>query len=279
MKILMTGSSGPKVGKAVAAKLAGVHDLIGFDQLPGMHTTHLADITAVSDWQSQLEGVNAVVHFAALHAPHRETHSRAAFQALNVDTTARLLDAARSAGVRKFLLASSTSVYGHAKQHANRAGCAAWVTEALIPEAEDIYDETKLAAEARCRDAFRPDFQTAALRFSRCFPEPPRDMALYRLYRGVGAADVAAAFEAALVTHFTAFEAFNISGATPFEESDCEALWCDAPGVLAARAPELVSEFQRRGWTLPASIDRVYVCAKAAGTLAWSARQSWASVL
>ena len=276
MKILFTGSSGPKAAAKVAAKLASEHEVVGLDLQSSPTTAHAADITSITDWQPYLDGVTAVVHFAALHAPHRTTHARADFLRLNVDATAMLVESAKRAGVKRFLLASTTSVYGRAMRSNTRA---VWVTEALTPVAEDIYDETKLAAEAICRDAFAPNFVTAALRFSRSFPEPLPLMALYRLYRGVDARDVAQAFSLALDVPLTDFDVFNISGATPFQEADCDQLMHDAATVLTARCPALVEAFAQRKWRLPSSIDRVYVIAHAARVLGYAPAFGWQSAL
>lgn len=276
MKLLLTGSSGAKVASRVAVILAQSHRVVGVDMMPAPTTTIVSDITSISDWRQHLRGVDAVVHFAALHAPHRETHSTADFRRTNVEATARLLDAARDTGVKRFLLASSTSVYGKAMRSKTSA---VWVTEELQPEAEDIYDETKLAAEQLCREAFSPAFTTAALRFSRSFPEPTSLMALYRLYRGVDARDVAQAFALALNANFARFEAINISGETPFLEEDCERLRADPAQVLRLRAPELVAEFSRRKWPLPESIDRVYVVDKAKALLGYKARFGFRELL
>ena len=266
MKLLLTGSSGPKVASRVAAILAQSHDLIGVDKTPSPTTSIVADITRINSWRPHLQDVDAVIHFAALHAPHREIHPAEEFRRTNVAATQHLLEAARDAGVSRFLLASSTSVYGKAMRNKTSA---VWVTEKLQPEAEDIYDETKLDAEQLCRDAFSPIFTTAALRFSRSFPEPAPLMALYRLYRGVDARDVAQAFSLALTADFARFEAINISGETPFLEEDCERLRTEATQVLSRRAPELVQEFSRRNWPLPNSIDRVYVIDKAKSLFAY----------
>ena len=276
MKILFTGSSGPKVGATVAARLASEHEVVGLDLQPSPTTTHIADITRITDWQPYLDGVDAVIHFAALHAPHRTTHARADFVRLNVDATATLVESAKRAGATRFLLASTTSVYGRAMRSNVRA---VWVTEDLAPIAEDIYDETKFAAEAICRGAFAPNFVTAALRFSRSFPEPLPLMALYRLYRGVDARDVAQAFSLALDAPLKAFDVFNISGTTPFQEADCDQLMHDAATVLTARCPAMVEEFSRRKWSLPSSIDRVYATAYAARLLGYAPAFGWESVL
>jgi UDP-glucose 4-epimerase len=265
LRVLFTGSSGAKAGATVAAHIAKSREVIGVDRLAASTTHHLADITRMTDWSRLLDGVDAVIHFAALHAPHRETHSEAEFVATNVEATARLLDASKAAGVRRFVMASTTSVYGRAMKGKTTA---AWVTESLTPEPEDIYDETKLAAEALCAEAYSPEFVTMALRFSRCFAEPAREMALYRLYRGVDAQDVAQAFALAIDSSPGAprntapigeFEAFNISAPSPFQREDCDDLMRDAASVICRRAPELAEEFSRRNWHLPQSIDRVYV--------------------
>jgi UDP-glucose 4-epimerase len=276
MKILFTGSSGPKVGARVAAVLAQAHEMVGIDTDAGALTTHQQDIVSVANWAPLLDGVDAVVHFAALHAPHRATHSRAAFYDTNVHATARLIEAAKSAGVARFVMASTTSVYGRAMRSRERA---VWVNEELTPAAEDIYDETKLAAEALCSAAFAPTFVTIALRFSRCFPEPPPLMTLYRLYRGVDARDVAQAFSLALTAPLSAFAALNVSGATPFVPSDVDALMHDAPSVLSMRAPELVSAFAARTWPLPTSIDRVYAIDLARRVLGYAPAYGWQSCL
>lgn len=276
MKTLMTGAAGPKVGHVVARHLAKQHNVVGVDVQSAPHVVHKADIAAVQDWSAMLDGVDTVVHFAALHAPHRDTHSREAFLETNVHATARLLDAAKRAGATRFIFASSTSVYGRAMRNPQRA---AWVTEALTPVAEDIYDETKLAAEQLCRDAFTPQFQTTAIRFSRCFPEPSPLMAQYRLHRGVDARDVAHAFQRALETARDEFTAFNISGPSPFLESDCEALLVDAVTVLEERVPGFVDAFRARGWALPARIDRVYVVDKAITELGYAPQHDWRAVI
>lgn len=272
----MTGSAGPKVAHLVAAHLAQRHAFAGMDLNPSSTTTCVADITAIRDWLPHLDGVDAVVHFAALHAPHRETHSREQFIDTNVDATARMMTAAKAAGVKRFILASTTSVYGKSMR---TRGTAAWVTEDLVPEPEDIYDETKLAAEALCRDAFASGFVTAALRFSRSFPEPAHLMALYRLYRGVDGRDVAQAFADALWAPLGEFHALNISGATPFLQEDCDALFHDPVTVLERRVPELIPAFESREWPMPTCIDRVYVSEKARQLIGFAPRHGWRSVV
>ena len=49
-------------------------------------------------------------------------------------------------------------------------------------------------------------------------------MAIYRLYRGVDARDVAQAHSLALSSRLTGFQVFNISAATPFSPEDTREL-------------------------------------------------------
>lgn len=104
-------------------------------------------------------------------------------------------------------------------------------------------------------------------------------MALYRLYRGVDARDLAQAFALALVAPLKVFDAFNISGESPFLEADCDQLIGDAATVLTARCPALVDEFARRKWPLPGSIDRVYVIVHARVLLGYAPAFGWQSAL
>ena len=268
MRILVTGSSG-RVGQAVAEYLSNRHEIVGIDQTFGKHTAVTGDIRNESLMKGQFENIDAVIHLASLHAPHVGKASQADFESINVAATAQLLALARNAHVKRFLIASSTSIYGHAMHDTSRA---VWVTEALRPKPADIYDETKLAAEALCAAAFAPDFMTISLRLSRCFPEPAREMALYRLYRGVDLRDVSQAFELALCATLDRFHVFNISSHTPLLETDCAELRLNAAAVLNRRVPGIDVEFARHGWQLPSQIDRVYAIDKANQKLGYAPR-------
>ena len=195
MKILVTGSSG-RIGGAIAARLTLRHQVTGLDLRAGPLTSEIADVEDTARLESLLPGTDAVVHTASLHVPDLAARSREEFRAVNVDATRRLLQAAGAAGVGRFIYTSTTSLYGDAMLPAN--GVAAWVDESLPPQPRDVYDETKLAAEEACRDAARAGLACTSLRMSRCFPEEPRLVAIYRLFRGVDADDVAQAHELAL---------------------------------------------------------------------------------
>jgi len=276
MKVLITGASG-RVGRAIYIRLCSGHEVLGYDRAPSSTADVVGSIEDTDRLRCALEGVDAVVHTAALHAPHVGLHSAAEFERVNVHCTAELLRLSLAAGIRRFVFTSTTALYGTAATPPGQAG---WTTEDTVPQPRTVYHHTKLQAESLLETAAgRGKLDVTVLRMSRCFPEPAPLMAAFRLHRGVDARDVADAHAAALERGGSGFRRFIISGATPFIPEDCKDLLESAPAVLRRRAPELVAEFERRGWALPASIDRVYSSRKAASELGWHPQFGYAEVL
>jgi 2-alkyl-3-oxoalkanoate reductase len=105
----VTGASS-LLGGAVARLLAGRGDEVTvFQRRPSRLglPERLGSVTDPAAVAAAVAGAEAVVHLAALVAP---TGPWADFLAVNVDGTATLLDAAREAGVRRFVHVSSPSV-------------------------------------------------------------------------------------------------------------------------------------------------------------------------
>lgn len=275
MKVLVTGSSG-RIGGAIATRLMLRHQVTGVDLRPGALTTAIADICDTQRMAELCAGMDSIVHTASLHVPDLAARTVQDFREINVDATRRLLQASGEAGIRRFVYTSTTSLYGDALLP--EAGKAVWVTESLVPRPRDIYDETKLAAEAVCADAARSGMACTSLRMSRCFGEEARLVAIYRLYRGVDAQDVAQAHELALEGARSGFEIYNVSAPSPFTESDCPGLFVDAAAVVLGRHPWASVEFARRAWQLPRSIDRVYVVDKAIAGLGYRPEHDFASL-
>lgn len=274
MKVLITGSSG-RIGGAIAARLSLRHQITGFDQRPGPLTTVTGDVCDTAQLAGLCAGMDAVVHTASLHVPDLAARSQDDFREVNVDAVRRLLQTCGEAGVGRFVYTSSTSLYGEAL--VPDAGAAVWVTEELVPRPRDIYDETKLAAEAACREAAGNGLPCISLRISRCFAEEPRLLAVYRLYRGVHADDVAQAHELALDAPVAGYEVYNVSAPQPFAIADCRRLLTEADAVIRERFPWAQAEFARRAWQLPRSIDRVYVVDKAIAGLGYRPVHDFAS--
>lgn len=268
MRILVTGAAG-LIGSGVAARLSSDHDVIGLDLVPGAQVAIVADCLDVARWGQAVGAIDAIVHVAALHAPHVGQRSDADFRRANVEATARLLDFALSAGARHFVLTSTTSLYGHALEP---KGEAAWISEQVEPQPRDIYDETKLEAERLVASA-GGSMNCTSLRMSRCFPERAELMAAYRLHRGIDRRDVAEA-HALAVGREAPPATYIISATTPFQQEDAGELLRDAPSVIERRCPGLIGRMAARGWSPPASFGRVYDAGLAARELGFHPRFS-----
>jgi nucleoside-diphosphate-sugar epimerase len=131
----------------------------------------VGDLTA-----ADLAGVDAVFHQAA-QAGVRNSWSEgfASYLRHNVLATQHLLEAARQAGVDRFIYASSSSVYGNATRYPTREGD---LTRPYSP-----YGVTKLAAE-NLVGAYAHNFglATVALRYHTVYgPRQRPDMAIHRM--------------------------------------------------------------------------------------------------
>ena len=276
MRILVTGASG-RVGRAVLVRLAHAHEVVGLDRAPSSTATLVGDLLDAALLDHAMRGADAVVHVAALHAPHVGVLPDTEFERVNVAGTAAVVAAMLRNDVPRLVFTSTTALYGAA---AAPAGRAAWIDESTVPAPATIYHRTKLAAEAMLREASaRHGLVVRVLRLSRCFPEAAPVMAVYRLHRGIDVRDATAAHETALAHDGPKHTLHVVSGATPFEPDDCEQLAHDAAPVVARRCPDLVRAFERRGWTLPATIDRVYDASLAARELGWTSHHDWSEVL
>jgi nucleoside-diphosphate-sugar epimerase len=277
MRVLVTGSSG-QLGAAAARQLAPAHEVIGVDVLPGEWTTQVGDVADAGLLAGLIRGVDVVIHTASLHAPHVGQRSMQDFVDTNIAGTLRLLEAASAAHVRRFVYTSTTSVYGYSLVTEGQE--AVWVTEALTPRPRDIYDITKLAAEELCR-LFARDRALPAicLRVSRFFRQAPDLMAAYRLYRGADVRDIAAAHVLAATNRDIEFDIFTISAHSPFQREDAAELLTSAPAVIRRYYPDAEGVFRAHGWTLPASVDRVYVTERAERLLGYAPRHNFAELL
>ncbi|WP_108818842.1 NAD-dependent epimerase/dehydratase family protein [Pseudovibrio sp. Alg231-02] len=267
-KVIVTGSSG-RIGSEIVLALKPTYDVIGIDRVVASTTTHIADISDADTLQRLCQGAFAVIHSAALHAPHVGVFSEDEFHQINVKSTVALARMARAEGVQRFIFTSTTALYGQANTLADKA---AWITEQVEPQPRTIYHRTKLEAENHLAPLASDRFKVRALRMSRCFPEDPALMAAYRLHRGIDKRDVAAAHVAALTDDGKDFDRFIISGQTPFLPQDAEELKVNAPAVIERRCPAIVKLFQSQGWKLPKSIDRVYDPSYAKQALNWESK-------
>jgi UDP-glucose 4-epimerase len=292
MRVLVTGSAG-HLGEALVRTLEKMKfEVIGLDILQSPFTTHVGSITDRSCVKHCLSGVQAVLHTATLHKPHIVTHDPQSFVDTNVTGTLNLLQEAVAAGVGCFVLTSTTSVFGDALVPPAGAP-AAWVTEDVTPVPKNIYGVTKAAAEDLCR-LFHRNCKLACiiLRTSRFFPEEDDDKAMREAYAGdnlkaneylfrrVDLEDAVTAHLAA-VKHARAigFGRYIISATTPFLPGDLPDLRADAPQVVQGHVPDYEAEYERRGWRMFPSIDRVYVNERARDDLGWQPRYDFRYII
>lgn len=269
MRIALTGGAG-RIGQAIRARLEREHEVVALDRRAAPAVELVGDLCDAALLERLCAGADALVHVAALHAPQVGVLPEAEFERVNVEGTRRLLAAARRHGVQRFVFTSTTALYGSP----------GWIDETTVPRPRTVYHRTKLAAEALLQQAAAAGGPVVRiLRMSRCFPEPAPLMAAYRLHRGVDARDVADAHALALADDGPRCATCVISGRTPFERADMAGLQHDAAAVLRRRAPGLVAEFERRGWALPARIDRVYDASAAQRALGWVPQHGAEAVL
>jgi UDP-glucose 4-epimerase len=292
IRVLVTGSAG-HLGEALVHTLRDLgHEVIGLDILASPLTTVVGSITDRFCVGRCMSGVQAVFHAATLHKPHVATHKRQDFVDTNITGTLNLLEEAARAGVESFVYTSTTSVFGDALVPPAGAA-AAWITEEVTPVPKNIYGVTKAAGEDLCQLFHRNQgLACIVLRTSRFFPEEDDNQEVREayaddnakvneyLFRRVDLEDVVSAHVLA-ANHAPAigFGRYIISATTPFSPEDLLDLRADAPSVVRRRVPDYEIEYDRRGWKMFPSIDRVYVNARARNELGWQPQYHFPSII
>ncbi len=105
--------------------------------------THRGDIRDEAMVLRVMRGVTHVLHQAALPSVQRSVEDPLASHQVNATGTLNLLSAARAAGVRRFVYASSSSVYGDTPELPK--------VETMTPAPLSPYAVSKLAGEYYCR--------------------------------------------------------------------------------------------------------------------------------
>jgi nucleoside-diphosphate-sugar epimerase len=179
MRVLVTGGSGFIGSHLVEALLRRGAVVRVMDNLATGHRANLAqafeyvggegeftfvqgDITDRATVREVVRGTDFILHQAALPSVQRSVEDPLTANAVNVEGTLNVLVAARDAGVKRVIYASSSSVYGDSPQLPKVEHMA---THPLSP-----YAVSKLAAEEYCRAFTRVyGLETVSLRYFNVF--------------------------------------------------------------------------------------------------------------
>jgi UDP-glucose 4-epimerase len=293
MRILLTGSSG-WLGRFLAPLLREQgHEVLGLDIAPGADTDVVGSVAdrALIDRLFGEHGFEGVIHAGALHKPDIARYPRQAFVDVNVTGTLNLLEAAVAHGAPRFVFTSTTSLMITQAIRDETAEAAVWLDETSGPlTPRNIYGATKRAAEELCRLIHADHgLPVVVLRTARFFPEEDDTHRILSgenmkanefLNRRLTVEDCARAHFVALEkAPEVGFGLYVISAPTPFDRDEVAALKTDAPAVIARHFPEAPALYARRGWSLPASIGRVYDASAIERDLGFRCETDFAAVL
>ncbi len=253
MKVLITGAGG-NLGRALVPLLleqGHTPRLMDFRAIETPHELVQADVRDFAAVQRAAEGVDVVVHAAALHGIHLRKWTPQDFWAINVTGTFNVFEAARLQNIKRVVLCSTMGVYGESATPPPDA----WgvVTEELPCRPGDVYGMSKWLCEDMGRFYSRRwGVTTVALRLGMFVPEASIERYGFRLlFGGVDDRDVAQAVLASLA-HEAAdgFDFFNIMADVPFTPADAPALQNNKREVLERHYPELGELLESRQWKL-----------------------------
>ena len=151
MRILITGIDG-FFGRNLTKAWLNKHELIGIDLPPQLldgavkwhHSINHIDLREDSSYYKELlAGVDVVIHLAARTRINQSWNEYSDYYNTNITASQSLMAACQSAGVRKFIYFSSSSVYGNSNKSMQSE------TDLLSPT--NPYAVSKMAAEMALR--------------------------------------------------------------------------------------------------------------------------------
>jgi UDP-glucose 4-epimerase len=166
-RLLVTGGAG-FIGSHLVDRLVETHagEVVAIDNLrrpcavmcPRLQ--HM-DIRYTDGLREAMAGAEIVFHLAAESSVLGAARNEAYTHQTNIIGTANVLAAAKSAGVRRFVFASSREVYGEAATLP--------VPESAPLNAVNTYGISKVRAEALCREASGQGMETVILRLANVY--------------------------------------------------------------------------------------------------------------
>lgn len=173
MKYLVTGGAGFIGSNIVRRLLRDGHSVRVLDNFSSGKRENLDEIANEIEildgdirdhWTTvrAVRGIDCVLHQAALPSVPRSVDNPLTSNVVNIDGTLNMLESSRLAGVKRFVMASSSSVYGETEELPKR--------EAMVPSPLSPYAITKLTTEYYGRVYWNLyQFPTVALRYFNIF--------------------------------------------------------------------------------------------------------------
>jgi nucleoside-diphosphate-sugar epimerase len=199
LKIVVTGCAGFIGSRVTSLLIEQGHEVRGIDNLSDAYDVRMKDWRVSNllapnsvDWVngdiSDLDSVreligdfqpDAVINLAARAGVRQSIENPWAYYETNVTGTLNLLEACKDAGVSRFLLASTSSVYGKNKMPFSE--------DSKIDSLLSPYASSKKAAEDLCRlYNYLFDFDVTVFRFFTVYgPSGRPDMSLFRFVRWI----------------------------------------------------------------------------------------------
>ena len=239
------------------------HDPLLFDvqQLDTPFDFVRGDVRDSTDVERAMDGVEYVVHAAAIHGIHLRDHDPREFYDLNLTGTFNVWEAAVAARVRGVVFSSTMGVYGESRTPAE-PGAVVPLDEETALRPGDIYGLTKVAGEEMCRYYGREHgIPSISLRFGMFVPEPFFRYGIRLLYGGVDVRDVAQSVIAALgalAAGRVSWGAFNVESLVPFSSDDGPELRRDPLPVLDRYYPGARTLLRERGVERLKPIEHYY---------------------
>jgi UDP-glucose 4-epimerase len=146
--VLVTGASG-FIGRHLVTML----EREGWDVRCAVRTVSglgnevvVGSIDAVTDWNTALQGVDAVIHLAARVHYRRDESAAEIYRQVNVEGTLRLASSAAKAGVGHFIFISTVLLHGRSNQGRPP------FRETDVSTPRGLYGKSKAAAEAGLKE-------------------------------------------------------------------------------------------------------------------------------